>query len=174
MLPTPAVAYLSDVRAVRRAVISASHNPFADNGIKLFAPGGRKLPDDVEEAIEAEIERELGGEVGNRPRRDRGRHDPDAGGRRRAYADHLVGLFETPGVLDRPGHRPRLRQRGDERAGAGGLRPLRAHVVVGHAAPDGCNINDQCGATHPEPLAACRGGRWVRRSASRSTATATG
>ncbi len=40
-------------------MISASHNPFADNGIKLFAPGGRKLPDDVEEAIEAEIEREL-------------------------------------------------------------------------------------------------------------------
>ena len=61
VVPTPAVAYLSDVQRCVGAVISASHNPFADNGIKLFAPGGRKLPDDVEEAIEAEIERELGG-----------------------------------------------------------------------------------------------------------------
>ena len=152
VVPTPAVAYLSDVQRCVGAVISASHNPFADNGIKLFAPGGRKLPDDVEEAIEAEIERELGGEVGNRPR---GPGSAPSGRRRtpRAYADHLVGLFETPGVLTG------LDIALDCANGAtSALAPevfdrLGARVVVRAAAPDGCNINDQCGATHPGPLA---------------------
>jgi phosphoglucosamine mutase len=153
MVPTPAVAFLSDVQRCVGAVISASHNPFADNGIKLFAPGGRKLPDDVEEAIEAEIERELGGEVGNRPRGTGVgtiRTQDDAA---RAYADHLVGLFETPGALTG------LDLALDCANGAtSALAPevfdrLGARVVVRAAAPDGCNINDRCGATHPDPLA---------------------
>src|SRR5437764_5684912 len=55
VLPTPAVAFLSARDDVAAAVISASHNPFPDNGIKLFAPGGRKLPDDVEERLESEL-----------------------------------------------------------------------------------------------------------------------
>src|SRR5918912_906234 len=60
-LPTPAVAYLT--RALRLSaggVISASHNPYADNGIKFFSGDGFKLPDDVEAAIEAEMERPMG------------------------------------------------------------------------------------------------------------------
>src|SRR3954468_8031499 len=55
VLPTPAVAFLSARDNVAAAMISASHNPFPDNGIKLFAPGGRKLADDVEERLEAEL-----------------------------------------------------------------------------------------------------------------------
>jgi phosphoglucosamine mutase len=60
VLPTPAVAALSADRDVPAAVISASHNPFADNGIKLFAAGGSKLPDDVEGRLEAELDAVLG------------------------------------------------------------------------------------------------------------------
>ena len=154
VVPTPAVAYLSDVQRCVGAVISASHNPFADNGIKLFAPGGRKLPDDVEEAIEAEIERELGGEVGNRPRGTGVgtiRAQADAA---RAYADHLVGAVRDARRADRPATSPSTAPTGPTSA----LAPevfdrLGARVVVRAAAPDGCNINDQCGATHPEPLA---------------------
>jgi phosphoglucosamine mutase len=153
VVPTPAVAFLSEAEQCVGAVISASHNPFADNGIKLFAPGGRKLPDDVEEAIEAEIERELGGEVGNRPRGTGVgtiRSRPDAA---RAYADHLVGLLEAPGALTG------LDIALDCANGATSvLAPevfdrLGARVVVRAAAPDGCNINDKCGATHPDALA---------------------
>src|SRR4051794_22149273 len=60
VLPTPGVAALSAHRDVPAAVISASHNPFADNGIKLFAAGGCKLADDVEEHLEAELAGLLG------------------------------------------------------------------------------------------------------------------
>ena len=60
VLPTPGVAALAAADGVPAAVISASHNPFADNGIKLFAAGGRKLADHVEAALEAELEAELG------------------------------------------------------------------------------------------------------------------
>src|SRR4051812_8398425 len=59
VVPTPAVAWLSAAEDVPAAMISASHNPFGDNGIKLFAAGGRKLPDDVEEELEAELDRLL-------------------------------------------------------------------------------------------------------------------
>src|SRR5205814_5190242 len=55
VLPTPTVAFLSAEQNVPAAVISASHNPFPDNGIKLFAPGGRKLADNVEDRLEAEL-----------------------------------------------------------------------------------------------------------------------
>src|SRR6058998_381801 len=60
VLPTPAVAWLSADEGVAAAVISASHNPFPDNGVKFFAAGGRKLPDEVEAGIEAELERLTG------------------------------------------------------------------------------------------------------------------
>src|SRR5690625_3401344 len=55
--PTPAVAHISAVRGIAAAMVSASHNPFGDNGIKLFAPGGRKLSDETQDAIEAELGR---------------------------------------------------------------------------------------------------------------------
>ena len=59
VIATPAVAYLSAEDGVPAAVISASHNPYWDNGIKFFSAGGAKLPDEVEEAFEAELERLL-------------------------------------------------------------------------------------------------------------------
>jgi phosphoglucosamine mutase len=153
VVPTPAVAYLSEVRGCVGAVISASHNPFADNGIKLFAPGGRKLADDVEEDIEAEIERELRGEVGDRPQGTGVGTIRVAGDAVRSYADHLVGLLETPGALTgldialdcANGATSALAPEVFDRLGA------RVHVRA--AAPDGCNINDRCGATHPDALA---------------------
>src|SRR3954447_999672 len=87
VLPTPAVAFLSAQRNLPAAVISASHNPFADNGIKLFAPGGRKLPDDLEEGLERALRERPAPEP--RSGADVGRlaaiADPD-----RSYLDHLV------------------------------------------------------------------------------------
>jgi phosphoglucosamine mutase len=59
VIPTPAVAWLSAQESVPAAVVSASHNPFSDNGVKLFAAGGVKLRDDVEEDLEAELDRLL-------------------------------------------------------------------------------------------------------------------
>ena len=55
VVPTPAVAHLARVRDAPGAVISASHNPFQDNGVKLFAPGGRKIPDELEHRVEREV-----------------------------------------------------------------------------------------------------------------------
>src|SRR5207248_4803552 len=67
ILPTPGVAWRSDADGVAAAVISASHNPFRDNGIKFFAAGGRKLDDATEERLEAELERQLSGGGGPGP-----------------------------------------------------------------------------------------------------------
>ena len=94
VLPTPAVACLSALDGVGAAVISASHNPYADNGIKLFAPGGLKLRDDTQAAIEAELDavparrrRHRGHRVGrglDLPRRGPGHGALRGGGARRA------------------------------------------------------------------------------------------
>ncbi len=67
VIPTPAVAHIARERGAPGAVISASHNPFADNGVKLFAAGGRKIP----EPLEAQVEREI-----PRPRDERSRRRP--------------------------------------------------------------------------------------------------
>src|SRR6202035_5661740 len=64
VLPTPGVAWHAAQRHLPAAVVSASHTLFADNGVKLFAAGGLKLPDTVEDEIEAELDRILGGAAG--------------------------------------------------------------------------------------------------------------
>ena len=150
VLPTPGVAYLSQVEEVVGAMISASHNPYADNGIKLFAPGGVKLADDVEEAIEAELEAVLAksplGPAGEGVGTISDRHGDVDG-----YVDHLVHAL-GPGRLDG------LRVVLDCANGAAievapaAFERLGADVVVIGDHPDGCNINDRCGATHPETL----------------------
>jgi phosphoglucosamine mutase len=150
VLPTPGVAYLSQVEDVVGAMISASHNPYADNGIKLFAPGGVKLADDVEEAIEAELEAVLAkpplGPAGEGVGTISDRHGDVDG-----YVEHLVGAL-GPRRLDG------LRVVLDCANGAAievapaAFERLGADVVVIGDHPDGCNINDRCGATHPEPL----------------------
>jgi phosphoglucosamine mutase len=147
VLPTPGVAWLSSADGVPAAMISASHNAFADNGIKFFAAGGRKLPDDVEERLEAELDRPVtrvptGADVG------RVSFAGDAVAR---YCDALVGSLEGR-RLDG------LHVVVDCAHGAASdvapavLRRLGAEVEVIHAQPDGTNINAGCGSTHPESL----------------------
>lgn len=154
VLPTPGVAWLSERRSVPAAMVSASHNPFSDNGVKLFAAGGLKLPDSVETSIEDELVRILEGH-GRGPRAPVGHavgtlsNDPDGV---EQYADHLVGTL-PPGALDG------LRIVVDCANGAGSavapgvFERLGAKVAVIAGDPDGANINDSCGSTHPESLA---------------------
>lgn len=155
VLSTPGVAWISARRGLPGAVISASHNPFADNGVKILAPGGVKLPDAVEESIEEELAGILEGpERAPRPPTGPGVgrlwSEPDA---RDAYADHLVGLLDEGALAG-------MRIVVDAANGAaaevapGVLERLGAEVSTVGCSPDGTNINDGCGSTHPELLAA--------------------
>ena len=142
VLPTPAVAFLvAALDADLGVMISASHNSMPDNGIKLFAAGGHKLPDTVEDAVESGI-----GVVGVRPTGvgiGRVRDLNDAGSR---YGDHL--LLATPAPLDG------LRVVVDCAHGAASAvapevyRRAGAEVIAVAAEPDGLNINDGVGSTH--------------------------
>jgi phosphoglucosamine mutase len=147
-LPTPAVAYLT--RAQRLAagvVISASHNPFPDNGIKFFSAAGKKLADEVEEQIEAELERPYtcveSKDLGKARRLD------DAAGR---YVEFCKSTF--PADLDLRG----LRLVVDCAHGAAYhvapevFHELGAEVVAVGAQPNGFNINDGVGAVYSEHL----------------------
>jgi len=154
VLPTPGVAWLAADRGLPAAVVSASHNPFADNGVKLFAPGGLKLPDATEEAVEAELERILAGGDGPRPPVGHGVgrlwDEPDAA---TGYIDHLVAALEGRDlsgmsvVVD-------CANGAASRSAPEVLRRLGAQVHAIADAPDGANINDGCGSTHPERLGA--------------------
>lgn len=149
LLPTPAVAYLARQRgAAAGVVISASHNPVEDNGIKFFGGDGFKLPDAQEEAIEALLERtDLPRPVG--PAVGEIRAVPDAENR---YLEHLLALATTR--LDG------VRVVVDCAFGAAARlaprlwRALGAEVVALHADPDGTRINVECGSTHLPPLQA--------------------
>lgn len=153
VLPTPGVAYVAAREGVAAAMISASHNPFPDNGIKLFAAGGLKLGDDVEARVEAELTalavagdprpRPEGGAVGTVRRYDEGA---------RGYFTHLTTAALEGRSLD--GVRVVVdAANGAASAFAGDvLSALGADVTVINAAPDGCNINVDCGSTHPEAL----------------------
>jgi phosphoglucosamine mutase len=148
VLPTPGVAYLvGALRADLGVMISASHNPMPDNGVKLFAAGGHKLPDGIEDEIEAGLAagtaRPTGAEIGRVSDVD------DAVDR---YAAHLVAA--TPHPL------AGIRVVVDCANGAASTaapevyRKAGAEVIAVHAEPDGININDGCGSTHPEKLRA--------------------
>jgi phosphoglucosamine mutase len=143
--PTPVAAWVSAADSVLGAVISASHNPYEDNGVKFFAPGGRKLTDQEEDALEAELEG-VADAVGA------GAIVEDAAGIarwERSLAGSLAGrtLAGLRVVVDAAN--------GAASAVAGGvLRGLGADVTVLHAEPDGRNINAGCGSTHPEELQA--------------------
>jgi phosphoglucosamine mutase len=148
VVPTPGVAFLTDdLDAQAGVVISASHNPAEFNGIKFFGPAGRKLADDVED----EIQDVVGREDGPRPEgRGVGRIIAlaDSGDR---YLRHLEA--SAPHRLDG------LRVIVDGANGAASalapalLARLGASVTAIHDRPDGFNINDGCGATHPEVVA---------------------
>ncbi|QAV23373.1 phosphoglucosamine mutase [Proteus hauseri] len=142
-MPTPAVAYLTRTfRAEAGIVISASHNPYYDNGIKFFSIDGTKLPDEVEEAIEAEMEKPItcveSAELG------RANRIVDAAGR---YIEFCKGTFPSENNLNG------LKVVVDCAHGAtyhiapNVFRELGAEVITIGCDPTGININDECGAT---------------------------
>jgi phosphoglucosamine mutase len=144
VLPTPAASVL-----VRRhnldlaAVVSASHNPWPDNGIKFFGADGMKLPDDVEARIEARLEERPAGESAGRIRTLEGALDD--------YLRELQSQF----VVDLEGRKVLLdcANGATYRAAPAAFERLGAEVEAIGAEPDGRNINEDCGSTHIEPLA---------------------
>ena len=151
VLPTPAVALLIPrMGAIGGAVLSASHNPFQDNGIKLFGADGGKLPDACEEAIESE----LGAEQGALPSgRALGRLRPVAAAERRyveAVRESVPAGFALSGmrlILD-------CAHGATYRVGPRLFRSLGAEVTLIGGRPSGTNINERVGALHPEALQA--------------------
>ena len=144
--PTPAVAFAAARSGAMGAVISASHNPHHDNGIKLFAPGGVKLPD----AVEADIEATLGrlGPPTAEPGEIHGR-----GASADAYVDHLLAALEGR-RLDGLGLVVDAANGAASYLAADVFGRTGARVAVINDEPDGTNINERCGATDPEALAA--------------------
>ena len=150
-LPTPGVAYITrSLRADAGIVLTASHNPYQDNGIKFFRHDGYKLDDQVEEKIEnlvftGEIDsiRPTAGKIGRATRID------DALGR---YIEFAKASFPRRMSLEE------MRVAVDVANGAAYkstpciLRELGADVAIIHDQPNGLNINDGCGSTHPEEI----------------------
>ena len=147
-MPTPAIAYLT--RALRLqagVVISASHNPYSDNGIKFFSADGNKLPD----AVEAEIENAMEQPMGCRPSAQLGkaRRIDDAAGR---YIEFCKSTF--PSALDLRGLRMVVdcANGADYHIAPHVFHELGADVISIGVSPDGLNINDMVGATSPQAL----------------------
>ena len=174
VIPTPAVAFLTAEKSADLGVmLSASHNPAKDNGIKLFARGGFKLPDAVEDEIEAKLG-QPGWTVTGAPSGGFGRVRDDGESRER-YLSHLLASLsaDRPDGTDRPDGAARppdgaqagrplagLRVVVDCAHGAASamapalLRRAGAEVIAIGAEPDGENINDGCGSTHLDTLRA--------------------
>jgi phosphoglucosamine mutase len=145
VLPTPAVAFLvAQTNADLGVMLSASHNPMPDNGIKLFAAGGLKLPDELEERIERAIT-DGHGLVGRPTGAGIGRvHDLLDGAEH--YIKHLLGSVPHPlngikVVVD-------CANGAASEVGPTAYEEAGAEVIAIHAEPDGLNINDECGSTH--------------------------
>ncbi len=142
-MPTPAIAYLTRTfRAEAGIVISASHNPFYDNGIKFFSTDGTKLPDHVEEAIEAEMEKPLtcvdSAELGKASR------IVDAAGR---YIEFCKGTFPAELSLSNLKIVVDCANGATYHIAPSVMRELGAKVIAIGCEPDGMNINEGCGAT---------------------------
>lgn len=148
VVPTPTVALIAQQENVPGVMITASHNKFADNGVKVFAAGGRKLTDTDQELIESEVHKIMSGVT--QPMTDVGviirRSDAVT-----LYVDHLVELFGEGSLAG-------LRIVVDSANGAMSqvaplvLQRLGADVISMNDAPNGRNINDACGATSPQTL----------------------
>jgi phosphoglucosamine mutase len=144
VLPTPALAYLSLSHAVPGAMITASHNPYQDNGVKIFGAGGAKLTNEIERAIEAAI--------GAPP----GPSTPPEVGHAAAmseYCDYLVdtvkgGSLQGLTVVLDCAHGAMFE------VAPVAARRLGADAIVINAEPNGRNINERCGATHTASLSA--------------------
>ncbi|HET9653152.1 MAG TPA: phosphoglucosamine mutase [Usitatibacter sp.] len=148
-MPTPAVAFLT--RALRLSagvMISASHNPFEDNGIKFFSGDGMKLPDDVESEIEALLDAPMllpsSALLGKAERLD------DADGR---YLEFCKGTFPKNISLRGVKLVVDCAHGANYRVGVRVFQELGAEVIAVASQPNGLNINEGCGATHPRALA---------------------
>ncbi|MEX2505285.1 MAG: phosphoglucosamine mutase [Egicoccus sp.] len=149
VLPTPAVAHLTARSAAAAgAMISASHNPVGDNGIKFFGPEGYKLTDAEEARLEELIvrdggDRPLGTAIGRRLR------DHAAVAR---YVEYLASIAD----VDLSGLRIVVDGANGAASNVGPqvYRQLGADVITVHCRPDGANINEDCGSTHPEVISA--------------------
>ena len=157
-MPTPAVAMLTrSMRADLGVMISASHNPFADNGIKLFGPDGYKLSDEDEHAIEQRLEK--GPKLAKPEMIGRARRIDDARGRyihfaKSTFPEHLR-LDGLKVVID-------CANGAAYHVAPEALWELGAEVIPLGVTPNGLNINEDCGSTHPA-AAAGDGGRERRR-----------
>ena len=155
VLPTPGVAAVAAARGMPAAVVSASHNPFGDNGIKLFSRLGTKLPIEVENEVERELESILA-DPEKQPRRPTGQGvgliSADPAGES-LYRGHLIATTEGRRldglhiVLD-------CAHGAASAVAPAVFRHAGARVTPLHDAPDGANINDKCGSTDPAQLSA--------------------
>ncbi len=157
VVPTPALALWCHDEGVAGAVVSASHNPWYDNGIKFFAPGGLKLGDRAQADIQARFDRYLSAfdhsatsESAGTPESGRevvDRHDEAV----RRHVDHVISSLDGRSLAE-------MRVVIDTANGsattvvAEAVAALGADVTVIHDTPDGRNINDGCGSTHPGDL----------------------
>ena len=142
VLPTPALAYLSALHSVPAAMITASHNPWHDNGVKIFAAGGLKVSEEAERAIEALMGNDVAVSAPTGPV-----HSATVA----PYFEHLVEIIGPQGL---GGMRIVVDCANGAMFEAAPLviRRLGADVVVINAEPNGRNINDHCGATNPAAL----------------------
>ncbi|MGP1959849.1 MAG: phosphoglucosamine mutase [Arsenophonus sp. NC-TX2-MAG3] len=142
-MPTPAIAYLTRTyRAEAGIVISASHNPYYDNGIKFFSINGTKLPDDVEEAIESEMEKPL--TCVESAALGRASRIVDAAGR---YIEYCKGTFPSNQNLNRLKIVLDCANGATYHIAPNVLTELGAEVIAIGCEPNGLNINQDCGAT---------------------------
>ncbi|MGB5426341.1 MAG: phosphoglucosamine mutase [Gammaproteobacteria bacterium] len=147
-MPTPAIAYLTrTLHACAGIVISASHNGFADNGIKFFSSEGTKLPDEVEAAIEAEIDHDMVTVASNRL--GKAERVEDAAGRYIEFCKSTIPLTMTLRglkiVVD-------CANGATYHVAPEVFDELGAEVIAIGVEPDGLNINQACGSTQPELL----------------------
>ncbi|MGZ6886025.1 MAG: phosphoglucosamine mutase [Acidimicrobiia bacterium] len=151
VLPTPGLAGACAAAGAPGAMISASHNPWTDNGVKLFEAGGRKLRDETEAAVEQALATRLA-EFGDAPVETVDVPvDVDA---LEAYVARLVAAVGAESPFAGLHVVADCANGAASDAAPRALRQLGAHVEVLHDAPDGRNINAGCGSTHPDVVAA--------------------
>ncbi|HSS38438.1 MAG TPA: phosphoglucosamine mutase, partial [Polyangia bacterium] len=153
-LPTPGIAFITwSMRADAGVVISASHNPYQDNGIKIFAADGFKLPDEIEAELERSMERIAAGDATARAEPDaigKAVRIDDAGGR---YVQFLKQVFPKEHTLDGVKVVVDCSNGAAYEVAPQVFQELGADVIELNVWPDGRNINYECGALHPEKLA---------------------
>ena len=145
VVPTPAVAWVCAQRGVPGAVISASHNPWSDNGIKFFAAGGRKLSDELEAELENALDALVVAGVEFELSLDSNTNTGAVAEWCDAVASSVVAVTPMRIVID-------CANGAASSVAPEIFRGLGLEVDVLHSQPDGRNINDACGSTHPEDL----------------------